>query len=328
MTTEINPRLLSHAAQVMALSPDSAAAMSTLPSRNPEKGVARADWAAKVAAIRAGYEDVTRVLAPHLGVPGSIPEIGAVEDHEIAVEGGTISARIYRPRTHGPHPAVVFFHGGAWWQGGGELNHVLTGDYCRVLVEGLDAVVVNVDYRLAPEFPFPQQLEDNFAGACWTVDNATALGLDPARISLMGASSGGNQAAAVCLLADERGLAIKSLTLHVPALDLTLSSESMRTDPGHAGFIELVRLYATDDQLTDPLVSPLLAHDPSVFPPTVVVTGDHDPLRDDGTRFADRLVEAGVPVRHLRYPMFHNVALPETTTQMFAEMVGAMRPLL
>jgi acetyl esterase len=326
MQTEIDPRLQSYAAEVMALAPTAASAMSTLPSPGPAEGETREEWVARVAAVRTSYEDVARVLAPHLGVPGKVPEIGAIEDHQIPVNGGTVGARVYQPLKPGPHPAVVFFHGGAWWQAGGELNHVLTDDFCKVLVDGLSAVVVSIDYRLAPEFPFPQQLEDSYAGARWVIDNAAGIDVDPARVSLFGASSGGNQAAGVCMLAQERGLDIRSLTLHVPALDLTLSSPSMCDDPGHADFVQVVRLYATDEQLTNPLVSPLFASDLSGFPPTVVVTGDHDPLRDDGSRFVHRLAEAQVLVRHLTYPMFHNVALPETTKQMLAEIVEAVRP--
>lgn len=325
MQTEIDPRLLSHAAKVMASAPEAGTTMATLPTPEPADGETHEDWIARVAQVRADYEDIARALAPHLGVPGHIPEVGAIDDHEVAVDGGAINVRVYRPVAPGPHPAVVFFHGGAWWQGGGQLNHVLTDDYCRVLVDGLSAVVVNVDYRLAPESPFPQQLDDSYAGTKWALDNAAELGIDPTRVSLLGASSGGNQAAAVCLLAQERGLHIASLTLHVPALDLTLSSPSMREDPGHANFVQLVRLYATDEQLTNPLVSPLLAPDLSGFPPTVVVTGDHDPLRDDGSRFVARLLREGVTVQHLTYPMFHNVALPETTIRMFEELVQSMR---
>jgi acetyl esterase len=264
----------------------------------------------------------------HLTSPSSVPEIGAVEDHEVPVDGDSITARVYRPKGSGPRPAIVFLHGGAWWQAGGETGFLLTDDYCKVFVGGLDAVVVNVDYRLAPEFPFPQQLEDSYAGVQWVVDHADELGVDPDRVSVMGASSGGNQAAAVCLLARERRLPIASQILHVPALDLTGSSPSVQADPDYAHFAEIVRLYATDDQLSNPLVSPLLAPSLEGLPPTLVVTGDYDVLRDDGIRYAERLAEAGVPVRHLSYPMFHNIALPETSDRMFAEMIDALRPLI
>jgi len=143
---------------------------------------------------------------------------------------------------------------------------------------------------------------------------------------VMGGSSGGNQAAAVCLLARDRGgPAIRSQMLHVPALDLTLSSPSAREEPAVlAGLTGVVRLYATAEQVLDPYVSPLLAEDLSGLPPAVIVTGEYDFIRDDGRRYAVRLAEAGVEVRALEYPMLHNISLPETTEQMFADMIEAV----
>ena len=102
----------------------------------------------------------------------------------------------------------------------------------------------------------------------------------------------------------------------------------MQADPNSGHVAEIVRLCATDDQLSNPLVSPLLGPSLAGLPPTLVVTGDYDVLRDDGTRYVQRLAEAGVPVQHLSYPMFHNIALPETTDRMFAEMIDALRPLV
>ena len=306
MTTDIDPRLLAHVAEVMSHQPADAAVTFATPSPAPADGEPREEWAAGVAKMRADYEEVARVLAVHLISPSSVPAIGAVEDHQVPVDGGSITARVYRPTSPGPRPAIVFLHGGAWWQAGGETGFLLTDDYCTVFAGGLDAVVVNVDYRLAPEFPFPQQLEDSYAGVQWVLDHADELGIDPGRVSLP----------------------IAAQILHVPALDLTGSSPSVQADPNWAHFAEIVRLYATDDQLSNPLVSPLLAPSLAGLPPTLVVTGDYDVLRDDGSRYAQRLADAGVPVQHLSYPMFHNIALPETTDRMFAEMIEVLRPLV
>jgi acetyl esterase len=328
MDTAIDPRLLAHVAEVMSHQPADAALMGATPPPAPLDGQSREEWAEGVAKLRADYEEVARVLAVHLTSPSSVPEIGAIEDHQIPVDGGSITARVYRPTDSGTRPAIVFLHGGAWWQAGGETGFLLTDDYCKVFVGGLDVVVVNVDYRLAPEFPFPQQLEDSYAGVQWVVNHAEELGVDPARVSVMGASSGGNQAAAVCLLARERGLPIAAQVLHVPALDLTGSSPSVQADPSSRHFAEIVRLYATDEELSDPLVSPLLAPSLAGLPPTLIVTGDYDSLRDDGARYAQRLAEAGVSVQHLSYPMFHNIALPETSDRMFAEMIEVLRSLV
>ncbi|MGN6606187.1 MAG: alpha/beta hydrolase [Jatrophihabitans sp.] len=323
--TALDPRLADLVGRVMT---DLALhGMPAPPPSAPAPGQTHEDWVATVATVRTQHDELAQVLTKHMRM--AAPEVGSVVDHEIPVDGGTIAARVYTPPGAGPHPAVVFFHGGAFWLGGGEIGFGLTDDYCRVFCDRLSAVVVNVDYRLAPEAPFPKQLHDSYAGLAWTVEHADELGVDTDRVAVMGASSGGNQAAAVCLLARDRGgPRITAQILHVPVLDLTWGSESVRADPGFAAFDDLVRLYATDEQRREPLVSPLLATDLAGLPPAVIVTGAFDGLRDDGRRFAERLAEQGVPVTHTVYPMLHNIALPETTMQFVDDVVGAVTPLL
>ena len=325
MSTELatmDPRLAKLVAEVMAALPTE---QPQSPSPEPRSGQSRDDWLAEVAAARAaldGQGEIHSELVPMAG-----PEVGSVHDETIEVAGGTITARVYSPPGAGPFPAVVGYHGGAWWLAGGEAGFQLTDGYCRRFCAGLPGVVVNVDYRLAPEFPYPQQLEDSYTALQWVVENAAKLGVDPANVSVMGGSSGGNQAAAVCLLARDRGgPPIRAQLLHVPALDLTLASPSAREDPAVLdGLKTVVRLYATDEQTHDPYVSPLLAADLAGLPPAIVVTGEYDYIRDDGRRYVTRLVADGVDVRAFEYPMLHNISLPETTEQMFTDMISGVR---
>ena len=165
-----------------------------------------------------------------------------------------------------------------------------------------------------------------YAGLKWVVEHGELLNINPADVVVMGASSGGNLAAAVCLLARERGgPAIRAQVLHVPALDLTGGSPSLHEQPGlWEGLAPVVALYADAEQVLDPLASPLLADDLSGLPPAVIVTGDHDPLRDDGSRYAARLGEAGVDATLLEFPMLHNIALAETTERMYADMAASI----
>lgn len=311
---KMDPRLVALAGQVMSQLPTE---VPPMPTPSPAEGQRRADWLAEVAAARAARDAPTEAFLPLL--PVAPPDELDVTDHEIEGDGGKIAVRVYTPPGNGPFSALVYYHGGAWWQGAG---FALTDSSCRRFCVALGSVVVNVDYRLAPEFPYPHQLEDAYASVLWTVST-----LNPTEVSVAGASSGANLAAAVCLLARDRGRpSIRSQLLHVPGLDLTLSSPSLREDPGAIpSFAAVGRLYATD--FADPYVSPLLAPDLTGLPPAVIVTGLHDFLRDDGLRYAERLAEAGVRVVTLDYPMLHNIALPETTETMITEMTEALLSL-
>ncbi len=322
MPTDLDPRLTALVGEIMAKLPEGSQAP---PPGEPGEGQSRTSWLAEVTARRDAQDDLAALLSVHLAPAG--PDVETVRQLTIPVAGGHIAARCYTPSGTGPFPGLVFFHGGAWWLAGGEKGFALTDSYCRIFCAGLGAVIVNVDYRLAPEFPFPQQLEDSFAGLCWTIEHASTLNIDPLDVSVMGASSGGNQAAAVCLLARERGGPhIASQVLHAPALDLTGSSPSLHDDMGTWDQLQpVVALYASRDECRNPLVSPLLAENLSGLPPAVIVIGDYDPLRDDGARYAKRLQEHGVAARLLEFPMLHNIALPETSVRMFAEMIEAIR---
>jgi len=168
-------------------------------------------------------------------------------------------------------------------------------------------VVINVGYRLAPEFPFPTGVMDAYAALEWTVTQADRLGFDPERVGVGGESAGGNLAAAVSLLARDRGgPPLRLQLLEIPGLDLTLGSPSVaKYGAGYVLPIDELRWcvanYLGDHDPADPLASPLLAPDLTGLPPAVILTAECDPLADDGRRYADRLTDAGVAVSFVEH---------------------------
>lgn len=223
----------------------------------------------------------------------------------IAGPGGPLAVRAYRPLGTAPPPAIVYLHGGGFVLGG--LDEA--DGTCRRLANAAACAVLSVDYRLAPEHPFPAALEDAYAALCWTRDRGSALGIDARRIVVAGSSAGGNLAAAACLLARERGgPEIAMQVLLVPPLwvahDATESMRANATGYGlEAASMEwFARQYLrTADEANGPLVSPYLAPDLSGLPPAVIVTAEFDPLRDDGELYGKRLREAGVEATVIRY---------------------------
>jgi len=166
-------------------------------------------------------------------------------------------------------------------------------------------VIVSVDYRHAPEARFPAAVEDGFAATRWVADNAVALGGIPGELAVFGWSAGGNIAAVVCQLArDAGGPAIVGQGLLTPVTDLGMSTGSYEENGD--GYILTAALmkwfadhYADESDRSDPRASPLLAGDLSGLPPAVVITCEFDPLRDEGTAYAEALAAAGVPVHHI-----------------------------
>ncbi|WP_375424603.1 alpha/beta hydrolase [uncultured Friedmanniella sp.] len=226
------------------------------------------------------------------------------EDHRVSVEGGQIGVRRYRPAGRsGPLPTHLFLHGGSYW-----LSDV--DDYdpiCRSYAGGADCQVVSVDYRLAPEHPFPTGVEDAYAVLLWVAANAGDLDVDLARLSVGGISAGGGLAAALTLMSRDRGgPALCFLAVDIPSFDLTLSQPSIAEfGEGYlltrASLMEACDFYLPDPELArHPYASPLLAEDLSGLPPAHVLTCECDPLRDEGEAYAARLREAGVAVSTYR----------------------------
>lgn len=215
--------------------------------------------------------------------------------------GTRVRIRIDRPpgTDTGLRPLVVYIHGGGWMNCNMDTPAWLT----TRLAVAAGAVVASVDYRLAPEHPFPAALEDCWGALTWIVEHASTLGADADRVVVMGDSAGGNLSAVLCLMArDQGGPPIRHQTLIYPALDLTLSSPSIDREAHHRMLDrpQLEAVYTTylgAADATDWRVSPLHAGDLSGLPPAHILVAGHDTLRDDGIRYAKRLRACDVPVR-------------------------------
>jgi len=262
--------------------------------------------------------------------------VGSLTARAIPGPGGPMAIRIYRPKD-ALRAAVVYFHGGGWVVGSLESADAS----CRALANRSRCVVISIDYRLAPETKFPGAVEDAYAAVRWvsSTDNAADLRIDPARVAVGGASAGGNLAAAVALVAREKGgpgIAFQLLT--VPVTELSSKAASHREFAEGYGLTSADmewygRHYVrTDADADDPRASVLRAdlHD---LPPAFVITAECDPLRDDGEAYADRLRELGIAARYKRYPgMFHGFmsfpsVLPEAA-EAFEDAGSALREAL
>jgi len=229
------------------------------------------------------------------------------EDLEIrSRDGGTVPLRVYRPGGAATATAglIVFLHGGGWAYG----SLVSHDGMCRDLAVDSGSVVVAVDYRLAPEHPFPAGLHDAEDALDWALSGAGGLVADPALVAVAGDSSGGNLAAAACLARRDAGVPGPAFQLLLyPSLDLTLSQPSMIEAEGRrfGGQSEIAwtveRYLAGGGDPRDPLVSPLWADDHAGLPPAHVVTAGYDPLVDEGRAFVRALELAGVEVSHRHY---------------------------
>jgi acetyl esterase len=236
---------------------------------------------------------------------GETEPVARTEDLRIAGPEGSIPIRVYTPAGRGPFPGLVYFHGGGW-----VLCDLDTHDTtCRTLARKAGAVVVAVDYRLAPEHRFPAAVVDSCAATRWVAANAERLGIDPRRIAVGGDSAGGNLAAVISLkFRDEAGPALALQVLVYPVTNLAAFDT-----PSYQEFAEgyyLTRaemewfrghyLASAGDGL-NPDASPLLAPDLRGLPPALVITAECDTLRDEGEAYARRLAEAGVDVTCTRY---------------------------
>jgi acetyl esterase len=265
---------------------------------------------------------------------GTVASGTEVSNRIIPGPGGDLPVRIYRPVTQAgpqPRPLVLNVHGGGFVFGDLRLCDWL----CSQVAVTVGAVVVSVDYRLAPRHRFPAAVEDSYAALVWAADSAATLGAG-GPVGVMGESAGGNLAAVLCLLARDRGgPALSHQVLLYPATDMTAQHPATASTPFLSGpeMEAYRRHYLADADPSDPLVSPLLASDHHQLPPALIQVGEHDPLRDDGIRYAAALRAAGVPVRlteyvgmphgYLNFPGLCRIA-PQALAEICAEQTAAL----
>jgi acetyl esterase len=243
-----------------------------------------------------------RELTIEAGEPGEPGEPGNPGEHAEHAARGRIRARLYRPqRARARGPAVLFYHGG-----GGVVGSVADYDaVCRVIADDTGYTVISVDYRLAPEHPFPAGVEDALAAYRWVRAHAAHLDVDPERLAVAGDSMGGSFAAVVCQQARDTGLPVPALqVLLYPGLDCTLSGATHQP-LGHGYLLTgaLIRWFrshyvADEAHWWDVRATPLFAVHLAGLPRALVITAGFDPLRHDGQLYAERLQRAGVEVRY------------------------------
>lgn len=234
--------------------------------------------------------------------------LAGVEDIQVRGAAGPLAARLYCPLGEGPHPLTVFFHGGGF-VGCGIDTH---DNICRRLAEQAGTMVASVDYRLAPEHPFPAAADDAVAALRWLHANAQRIGADPARIAVAGDSAGANLAAGAAL---DAGLALRHQLLLYPVVDAgcdTASHVALAQAPMLSA--AMMRWYwrqylPREQDARDPRASLLLRPALGAAPPATIITAECDPLRDEGEAYALALGRAGVPVNLRRWPgVFHGFA--------------------
>lgn len=299
----------------MTLDPDAAARVASFGDIAPMR-------ARGLAAVRASIE-----AAP---LPDDMPAMASITN---AVIPGSVPVRIYRPTGESNLPVLVYLHGGGLVMG---TNHSFE-PLARALAAACGAIVVAVEYRLAPENPPPAQFDDAYAATEWVAGNARELGVDAGRLVVIGDSAGGSLAAGVSLAArDRRGPAIFAQVLLYPGLDRDMSVPSI-TSLGDAPMLardDIDYMHALVDGDTgppaDPYQVPANATDLTGLPPAIVMTAGCDPIRDWGERYATRLRDAGVQTASTRYPgMYHGFLMRSEATARgrlaIAELGGLLR---
>lgn len=254
---------------------------------------------------------------------GPPEEVASVADREV----GGVPVRLYAPGDSPDLPVTVYLHGGGWVIGSLDTHDVV----CRALANRAGCRVVAVDYRLAPEHRFPAAVEDSWAVTRWAAAQAPA-------VAVAGDSAGGNLAAVVALRARDAGLRLAHQVLVYPVTDCRLDTDSYRRNAeGYGLTLNGMRyfwdLYIADGDPTHPEASPLRAESLAGVAPALVIVCEHDPLRDEGVAYADRLRRAGVPVRLSEYEgMIHGFlrlgAVLDRAQEAVAEIAEALRGAL
>ena len=254
-------------------------------------------WEMSIAAYRKAGEKL-------IALAGSVDTRCTVKDFTIPVRQGVVAARCYRPPVAGPAlPGVVYLHGGAFVRGSLDTHDRL----CRKLCVRGELIVISVAYRLAPENRFPHAHHDAADAFSWVSEHADELGIDVEALAIAGDSSGAALAASVALASREQGPPIKAHGLLCPALDATMSSDSVQRYKDGPFLTRAALEWAYDmyvpeaDDRRSTLASPLLTQNFVGAPPAVIVSAQVDPVADDAHRYGERLAAAGINVKPHEY---------------------------
>ena len=246
-----------------------------------------------------------------------MPAMAGIEDLTATGPGGPIPLRLYRPSPEPGLPVLVYLHGGGLVMGSNRSFEPLA----RELAHASGAAVAAVEYRLAPESPPPAQFDDSYAATEWVAAHADELNLDVRRLAIVGDSAGGSLAAAVALAArDHGGPRIFAQVLLYPGLDRDMGAASITSMPDapllrHEDIVYMHELVDRGDSPRDAYQVPAYATELRGLPPAIVVTGECDPIRDWGERYAGRLRDAGVQTTVTRYPgMYHGFLMRSDAT--------------
>ena len=248
--------------------------------------------------------DARTAMGSLVNVFGPGPEVHKVEDRKIPGPAGDIPVRIYSPSGKA-NGILVYFHGGGW-----VVGDITSHDYvCRTLTNAAGCTVVSVDYRLAPEHKFPAGPEDCYAATMWASQNAASLGSDADHIAVGGDSAGGNLAAAVSLMARDRGgPRIRHQMLIYPVTDAAMDTPSQQEFLADGFVLSKLDMewfwghyLANKKDGENPYASPARARDLRNLPPAHIITASHDPLRDEGEAYGELLKKAGNRVKVKRY---------------------------
>jgi len=268
---------------------------------------------------------MNRALNNRTSIPG-LPN--QVQSRHITISPH-LRARLFTPLAAATSlPALLYMHGGGWVVGSIETHE----PFCRLLCEAAGIQILLIDFRLAPENPFPASLEDTVTAWHWLVQHAREIGADPRRLAVGGDSAGANLAT----VAAERICA--SVESVLPAAQLLLFPVTDHPSAGHPSYRECAtgcgldasvmqwfwNQYVTDALAANPEVSPLRRKQTASLVPTLIATAEHDPLRDEGIAYAEKLVAAGAPVMHLHYSdMHHNFPVHPGTVARFPQSIEA-----